>query len=228
MRGWLLLVLLGSLVALVWVRGWRPPDRYNPWAPLDLRAEPDRFLRYKMRRLAADPPRCLATLRQAGARFAPLPDRDGPGGCGWHDAVRLRDTGVSALSSPTVMSCPLAATLVLFDRDALQPAARSSFHQPVVRIDHVGSFACRHVYHRNDAPLSQHARAQAIDITGFRLADGRRVEIGKGWNDSGAAGRFLHRVHDRGCTVTGMLLGPDYNAAHRTHFHIEAGWGYCR
>ena len=63
MRAWLLLILLGSLVALVWVRGWRPPDRYNPWAPLDLRAEPDRFLRYKMHRLAADPPRCLAALR---------------------------------------------------------------------------------------------------------------------------------------------------------------------
>ena len=228
MRAWLLLILLGSLVALIWVRGWRPPDRYNPWAPLDLRAEPDRFLRYKMRRLAADPTRCLAALRQADARFSPVPDRAGPGGCGWHDAVRLRGTGVAMLSSPAVMSCPLAATLVLFDRDALQPAARASFHQPVARIDHVGSYACRNVYHRNDAPLSRHARAQAIDITGFRLADGRRVEIGKGWDDVGPMGRFLHRVHDRGCAVAGMLLGPDYNAAHRTHFHIEAsGWGYC-
>ena len=135
---------------------------------------------------------------------------------------------VATLSSPAVMSCPLAATLVLFDRDALQPAAHASFHQPVVRIDHVGSYACRNVYHRNDAPLSRHARAQAIDITGFRLADGRRVEIGKDWDDAGPAGRFLRQVHGRGCAVAGMLLGPDYNAAHRTHFHIEAsGWGFC-
>src|SRR5690606_188811 len=111
MRAWLLLVLLGSLIALIWVRGWRPPDRYNPWAPLDLRAAPDRFLRYKLRRLAADPPRCLAALRQAGVEFAPVADREGPGGCGWHDAVRLRSTGVTGLSSPALVSCPLAATL---------------------------------------------------------------------------------------------------------------------
>jgi hypothetical protein len=228
MRAWLLLILLGSLIALAWVRGWRPPDRYNPWAPLDLRAEPDPFLRYKLRRLAADPPRCRVALQRAGARFTSVDDRHGPGDCGWHDAVRLRGTGVAVLSSPAVMACPLAATLVLFDRDALQPAARSAFQQPVVRIDHVGSYACRNVYHRSDAPLSRHARAQAIDITGFQLADGRQVRIGKAWDDGTPAGRFLHRVRARGCAVAGMLLGPDYNAAHRTHFHIEAsGWGYC-
>jgi hypothetical protein len=229
MRAWLLLVLLGSLIALVWVNGWRPPDRYNPWAPLDLRAPPDHFLRYKVRRLAANPARCLAALRLAGVPFSSVPDRGGPGGCGWRDAVRLRGTGTTLLSSPAVVSCPLAATLVLFDRDVLQPAARSSFDQSVLRIDHVGSYACRNVYHRSDAQLSRHARAQAIDVTGFRLADGRHVRIGKDWNGATGAGRFLHQLHDRGCAVAGMLLGPDYNAAHRTHFHIEAsGWGYCR
>lgn len=229
MRAFLLFLLLLSLLALTWWRGWRPPDRFNPWARLDLREPPDRFVRYKLRRLDEQPAQCLAVLRQAGARFDALPDRDGPGQCGWTDAVRLRGTGVASLSSPTVVTCPLAASLVLFDRQVVQPAARLAFKQPVARIDHVGSYACRNIYHRADAPLSRHARAQAIDIDGFVLADGRRIGIGADWNNQHARGQFLRAVHDGGCRVSGMVLGPDYNAQHRGHFHIQAdGRGYCR
>lgn len=229
MRAFLLFLLLLSLLALTWSRGWRPPDRFNPWARLDLRAPPDRFFRYKLRRLGEQPALCRAALRQAGASFDALPDRHGPGQCGWHDAVRLAGTGVASLSPSAVVTCPLAASLVLFDRRVVQPAARLAFQQPVRRIEHVGSYACRNIYHRADAPLSRHARAQAIDIDGFVLADGRRIDIGANWNSPHAPGEFLHAAHDGGCRVSGMLLGPDYNAQHRGHFHLQAtGGGYCR
>ncbi|HET6804386.1 MAG TPA: extensin family protein [Frateuria sp.] len=229
MRAFLLFLLLLALLALVWSRGWRPPDRYNPWAPLDLRAPPDPFLHYKLERLAHDPRACRAALARAGARFDPLPDRRGPGACGWTDAVRLRGTGKATLVRPAVVTCPLAATLVLLDRQVLQPAARQIYGSAVGRIDHVGSYACRNIYGRAGAPLSGHARAAAIDLTGFVLADGRAVHITAGWRAPGRAGAFLRRVHDRACVVAGMVLGPDYNRAHRSHFHVEAGgWGYCR
>ena len=65
MRAWLLFVLLLALLALVWTNGWRPPDRYNPWAPLDLNAEPDAFLRYKLHRLGSDPAMCRAAISAA-------------------------------------------------------------------------------------------------------------------------------------------------------------------
>lgn len=228
MRAFLLFLLLLALLALVWARGWRPPDRYNPWAPLDLRAPPGMFLHYKLRRLGQEPRACRAALAQAGARFDPLPDRAGPGGCGWIDAVRLQATGRARLVRPAIVTCPLAATLVLLDRQVLQPAARELYRSDVTRIGHVGSYACRNVYGRAGAPLSQHARAAAIDLTGFMLADGRAVSIRDGWNAPGRAGALLHRVHNRACEVAGMVLGPDYNREHRSHFHVEAGgWGYC-
>lgn len=229
MRAFLLFLLLLALLALVWSRGWRPPDRYDPWAPLDLRAPPDLFFRYKLDRLAREPAACKAALAQAGARFDPLPDRAGPGACGWTDAVRLRGTGQAVLQRPAIVTCPLAATLVLLDRQVLQPASRELYRSRVVRIDHVGSYACRNVYGRRAAPLSRHARAAAIDLTGFRLADGQELDIARDWRTQGRAGDFLHRVHNRACEVSGMVLGPDYNAEHRSHFHVEAGgWGYCR
>lgn len=229
MRAFLLFLLLLALLALVWSRGWRPPDRYNPWAPLDVRAPPDLFFRYKLQRLARDPAACVAALARAGARFESLPDRTLPNGCGWSAAVRLRATGVARLQRPAIVTCPLAATLVLLDRQVLQPAARQLYGTAVKRIDHVGSYACRNVYGRAQAPLSRHARAQAIDLTGFLLADGRMVRVGADWHGHGRAAAFLHRVHNRACEVAGLLLGPDYNAEHRSHFHLEAGgWGYCR
>ena len=229
MRAFLLFLLLLALLALVWSRGWRPPDRYDPWAPLDLRAPPDLFFHYKLDRLARAPAACEAALAQAGARFELLPDRSGPGACGWTDAVLLRGTGQARLQRPAVVTCPLAATLVLLDRQVLQPAARELYRSHVVRIDHVGSYACRNVYGRRNALLSRHARAGAIDLSGFALADGQVLDIADDWRAPGRAGAFLHRVHNRACEVAGMVLGPHYNAEHLGHFHVQAtGRGYCR
>lgn len=229
MRAFLLFILLLALVALVWTRGWRPPDRYNPWATLDLRVAPDAFFRYKLQRLGEHPAQCRAALAAAGAHFSSVPDRELPGGCGWTDAVRLRGIGTAQLQRSVIVTCPLAASLVLLDRQVLQPAAEALFRQPVRQIDHVGSYACRRIDHRERGPLSRHARAEAIDLTGFELADGHSITVSGDWSGERLDARFLHRVHDGACRVSGMVLGPDYNRAHRTHFHVQqGGWGYCR
>ncbi|SEO99260.1 Uncharacterized conserved protein [Luteibacter sp. UNC138MFCol5.1] len=228
MRALLLLVLLLSLCALVWTSGWRPPDRYNPWAPLDLRATPDAFLRFKLARLDDDPAMCRAAIREGGAAFVPVPDRHEVSGCGWTDAVRLSAIGPATFASPVTVTCPLAASLVLFHRHLLQPSAEQAFGAPVRRVEHVGSYACRNVYHRDQAPLSRHAVADAIDVTGWRLADGRRITVERGWAAPGEAA-FLHGLQTDGCRYFGAFLGPDYNAAHRTHFHLQGrGFGLCR
>ena len=229
MRGWLLFGLLLAIAALVWSRGWRPPDRYNPWAALDLRAPPDLFLRYKLSRLDVDPPRCKAALTAAGATFQPVPDQDTGNGCGWHDAVRLSGTGMAVLATPTLVTCPLAASLVLFDRQVLQPEARASFGTGVKTIEHVGSYACRNLYSQAGAARSRHATAEAIDVTGFRLANGQEITIARDWKSPGKSGKWLRGLQQDGCRYFGTILGPDYNAEHSTHFHMQSGGlGFCR
>ncbi|MET0936032.1 MAG: extensin family protein [Luteibacter sp.] len=228
MRATLLFLLLAAIGVLVWTSGWRPPDRYNPWAPLDLEAEPDVFLRFKLARLGDSPAMCRTALSDAGAVFTPVADHEGDGGCGWSDAVRLSSIGEARFASPVLLTCPLAASLAMFHRHALQPDAMAAFGSPVRLVEHVGSYACRNVYHRDQAPLSRHALADALDVTGWRLADGRRVTIEKGWVSPGDSA-FLHDLQRDGCRYFGAFLGPDYNAAHRTHFHLQgAGFGGCR
>jgi len=228
MRAFWLFILLVAIVGLVWTSGWRPPDRYNPWAPLDLRAAPDIFLRYKLARLGDNPAMCRAALADAGAVFTPVADHAEPGGCGWTDAVRLSAIGSARLSSPAMVTCPLAASLVMFDRQVLEPDAHAHFGSPVRVIDHVGSYACRNIYHREQAPLSRHALADAIDVTGWRLANGVRVSIERDWTSSQTA-PFLQGLQRQGCRYFGAFFGPDYNAGHRTHFHLQGGgFGGCR
>ena len=228
MRAFWLFILLVAILGLVWTSGWRLPDRYNPWAPLDLRAAPDMFLRYKLARLGDNPAMCRAALVDAGAVFTPMADHQEPSGCGWTDAMRLSAIGSARLSSPAMVTCPLAASLVMFDRQVLEPGSQAYFGSPVRVIDHVGSYACRNIYHREQAPLSRHAVADAIDVTGWRLANGARISIEKDWKSPETA-PFLQGLQRQGCRYFGGFLGPDYNAEHRTHFHLQGGgFGGCR
>jgi hypothetical protein len=112
----------------------------------------------------------------------------------------------------------------------VEPAARRILGQPVVRINHFGSYACRNVNHAASGRRSEHASAGAIDLAGFVLRDGREITVARHWKgaDSRAAD-FLRAVRDGGCGVFNGVLGPDYNAAHRDHFHLDMGrYRVCR
>ena len=99
---------------------------------------------------------------------------------------------------------------------------------PLARIETMGSYSCRNV--AGTERRSAHARAEAIDIAAFVLADGRRISVLNHWNGGSAQERaFLRTVQDSACKRFGTVLGPAYNAAHRDHLHIElGGGGFCR
>jgi hypothetical protein len=77
--------------------------------------------------------------------------------------------------------------------------------------------------------LSRHATADALDVAGFVLSNGRRIAVKRDWRSEDADGLFLRDVHAGACRLFDGVLGPDYNEAHRDHFHLERG-GYrvCR
>ena len=120
-------------------------------------------------------------------------------------------------------SCPLAAAWALFEAHALQPAARAHLGQPVARVIHFGTYACRNVNHRPFGRHSQHATANAIDVAGFVLRDGREITVLSGWTGGGRDARFLRAARDGACRFFDAVLSPDYNARHRDHFHFDLG-----
>nr|WP_218166160.1 MULTISPECIES: extensin family protein [unclassified Pseudomonas] len=223
-----LLVLAGGVLVGVW-RGWVPlPDEWNPWAPLDVRASPNLLTRFKLGRLQDDPALCDQVLKTSGLRVAHQADSPADAACPLRNTLRVQGADVG-LSSSFLASCPLAVAFALFERHSLQPAAQAVFGQAVTRVDHLGSFACRNIYNRANGRLSQHASANALDIAGFRLADGRTISVLKDWPGDGERARFLRQVRDGACKDFNVVLSPDYNAAHRNHFHLDMGrWWVCR
>jgi hypothetical protein len=85
------------------------------------------------------------------------------------------------------------------------------------------------MYNRKRGKMSKHAYAQAWDVTGFELEDGRVISVLKHWEKRGPKRNFLRAVRDDACRIFNVVLGPDYNAAHRDHFHVDMGGGVaCR
>jgi hypothetical protein len=71
------------------------------------------------------------------------------------------------------------------------------------------------------ARLSEHGHANAVDISAFVLADGRRVDVKSGWWGGEGERAFLRAAHGGGCEIFTTVLGPNYDANHRDHFHLD-------
>ena len=230
----LLLLMAGAWFARDYVRR-HPQD--VPWTKLDLSDPAGRFTRSKLIRLGDDPGQCRGLLATARTRdIALIPRRVTPD-CGYDDGIRLSTAGTRDMAlapAGLVTSCPVAAALFIWERSVVQPAAQLHFGVAVTAVDHAGAFSCRRLYGRSDGPFSEHATANAVDITGFRLADGRRVAVLRDWQGTGPGGAFLREVRTGACDLFATVLSPDYNAAHRDHLHLDQadrgdfGWRACR
>lgn len=220
------LLMCAALLVSLW-RGWvELAPRFNPWAPLDVQETPNLLTPFKLWRLSEDRELCDLALATSDLRFTRLPDSTPHPGCPIENAVRIQGANVG-LSSSFMATCPLAVSFALFERHGLQPAAQAVFGQPVTRIEHVGSFACRSI--AGSQRPSQHSYANALDMVGFRLRDGRRISVLHDWPGEGDKARFLRLVQEAACDSFNVTLGPEYNAAHRDHFHVDMGmWRMCR
>ena len=207
-----------------------------PWTELRLTDPIGRFTLRKIAALTTDRPACLALLSEAGSEGAPMPPRMISSDCGYEDGIALRPRrgGIRWAPSTVVTSCPVAAALLVWERQVLQPAAERRLGQRVRVAHHSGSFSCRRLYGRSDGPFSEHATADAFDISGFTLADGTRLTVLADWPRNDARSAFLREIRDGACRLFPTTLSPDYNAAHADHLHLDmaergrSGFGICR
>lgn len=170
---------------------------------------------------------CHDALAAAGVSFSIEPEQH-EGACGYKEAVVV-DASMSQWKAPDkmAMTCDLAAKMHLWERHIVIPAAEKILGSPVKEIKAFGTFQCRRV--AGHARLSEHAFAKAVDVAGFVLEDGREISVLKDFRDKGAKGDFLREVHDRACGLFDVTLGPNYNADHANHFHLDVGGQYsCR
>lgn len=128
-----------------------------------------------------------------------------------------------ALSVPLVTNCAMAGALVDWagQVDAYATAALDS---GLETINTGTSFLCRNRNGGDESFVSEHGFASAVDITGFTLADGRNIALPGNWLPaSGAEGKLLRQAHGAACGLFTTVLGPEANAEHRDHLHLDLG-----
>ena len=198
------------------------PSKRAPARPAQASPKPPR----------ADLRQCLSKLSAQQAVFTPVDDKYFGSACSTVGTVKLAalntDNATVSVSGLGPVTCAMAAPFAAWTRFGVDRAAQQILGSRVVKIETFGSYSCRNVAGTNRR--SGHATANAIDVSGFVLGDGRRVTVLEDWNGGTAEERrFLRTVHDSACKRFGTTLGPGYNAAHANHLHLEAdGADFCR
>lgn len=200
------------------------PQRYSPFSPISLERPPGFFLDAKLSALRFDPALCQSVLKEPHIDAVAIADNPFKNGCGWENAVRFNQTGGAKLGAEK-LTCEMAAALTLWVEHEVQPLAQEAFGKRVTTIGDMGTYDCRNIVGNSiwKGVRSQHASANALDISGFTLEDGRQISVLKDWKGSGPEARFLKEAHRRACHYFRVALGPEFNEAHKNHFHFDRG-----
>lgn len=168
---------------------------------------------------------CLRSgLVEENDYIAALKPISGPSVCGARRpfSVSAVSGGKVTLQPEATLRCGMVPAVEDWVVGAVQPAARKAFGEEVTTMRVAASYACRPRNNQIGGRLSEHGYANAIDISAFTLAGGRTVSVETGWNGGSPQEKaFLREVHEGACGPFTTVLGPEADAAHRTHFHFD-------
>ena len=165
---------------------------------------------------------------RAAAPYSPRPDASAP----YPQAEPLPPLGpaqgnsVSAFGPVAVkpaatLACPIVSVLDRWLADAVQPAAQRWFGARVVEIRQISAYSCRGMNGNPHAHISEHAFGNALDISAFTLADGRRITVKDGWKGLPEEQGFLRDVQAAACREFSTVLAPGSNVYHYDHIHVD-------
>ena len=124
--------------------------------------------------------KALAPIRASIDVSAPLRS----GECGTLGSVTVKGVGgvdPVAVSPASPLTCPMVVSLHDWVETGLQPIARALLGVPVASLTGVATYQCRDRVGGAVGQRSEHALANAIDITAFVTTDGRTVDIKAHW-----------------------------------------------
>jgi hypothetical protein len=200
------------------------PPKLSPVPALNLDTKGGWLVDWQLAEIRRDPALCERVIQNPNIDAKPIADLPINEGCGLRNGVRVAAVG-GARMPVDKMSCEAAAAVALWFTHDVQPIAALLFGQRIASVQHMGSYSCRNIATNKlwKNIRSEHATANALDISGFTLADGRKISVLKHWKDDGPEGQFLRAIHARACRYFRVMLGPNYNDLHKDHFHMDRG-----
>jgi hypothetical protein len=169
---------------------------------------------------APAPSECDVELAKV-AVVRPLGELIAPGECGAPDAVQLEsvilpDATRVAVTPAATLRCAMAAEVAQWLRDDVAPAAQK-LGAPLRGLENLGSFECRGRDRVHGATLSEHGRADALDVRSFKLANGKILVLA----DPNVSKDFRDAVRASACARFMTVLGPGADPDHSEHVHLD-------
>lgn len=172
----------------------------------------------------AEPPppsACRLALTEEIAIAPSLPPIEGPGSCGGADLVRLEaivlpDKTRVPLKPAATLRCEMASAVAQWVRADMVPLA-AQLGTGLREMDNFDSYNCRGRNRIAGAKISEHGKANAIDVRGFRLGDGRMLSF----TDRAIAIEARNAVKASVCARFTTVLGPGSDGYHEDHIHFD-------
>jgi len=162
---------------------------------------------------------CFQELRAMGAKFTVAAATVDYGKCQVENPVNLRSITVKKntinLPEAPLLNCKFALQFSKWLSESGAPILSAQLDSPVERISTGPGFECRGRNGDGTAKVSEHGYGNAVDISTFRLRNGKTLNVG----DS----TLLPGVRASACGYFTTVLGPGTNAAHAAHFHFDMG-----
>lgn len=218
----LVCLIASAIIASFWFG--LVPNTLSPFPTISMEKRGQWFVDPRLATLRSDRALCKRVLRGPHITTKPIAARPVRNGCGWQNAFSVSKVG-SASIGIRQLTCETTAALNLWVLDTVQPAAEKMLNSRVTAVQNFGTYDCRNIIGNPmwKGMRSQHASANAIDISGFKFADGTSISLVRHWNDKGPKGRFLRHIHRKSCRYFRVSLGPNFNPSHRDHFHFDRG-----
>ena len=167
------------------------------------------------------PSACRLALTDTIAIAPSIPDIHGAGGCGGEDLVRLEaivlpDKRQVSVKPAAILRCAMASALADWIRTDIAPLA-AGLGSAISDLDNFDSFECRGRNRVVGARLSEHGRANALDVRAFKLANGRSISLTDRTVPRELRETVLHSV----CARFSTVLGPDSDWYHEDHIHLD-------
>ncbi|MGQ4274828.1 extensin-like domain-containing protein [Terrihabitans sp. B22-R8] len=171
---------------------------------------------------ALSDPECEALKAGGEVEFKPLPAIT-EGQCGAPfpiSLIALTPKGGERveLEQPVVMRCAVAAATLKWVKESVQPAAQKHLGETLKAFQSTNGYACRGRNRVKGAKLSEHARANAIDIGAFQTKSGKSIPVGA-TTEPGLT--FMLDIRAKACGPFTTVLGPGSDTYHATHFHLD-------
>jgi len=167
------------------------------------------------------PSACRLALTDAIAIAPSIPDLRGTNGCGGEDLVRLEaivlpDKRQVSVKPAAILRCPMATALADWIRNDIAPLA-ASLGSTVSNLDNFNSYECRGRNRIVGAVLSEHGRANAVDVRALKLANGRSISL----TDRTVPRELRETILHSACARFSTVLGPGSDWYHEDHIHLD-------